>query len=410
LTGCGVKYSREEMIKTLKERLPEKDKEFIVSKKNHKIKCENGEGYYPYDVYYKDNPDLVFQLAQYTDGGEPFTTYIVDTYAYTYGVYYYNNFCKNNKTDLKVMEWNSKEFIKGLDGECYPVNGFTLYYCIKNRSDFENAINEMKKFDAFLSEQDHKIYYDYLLIDKSGKLSKLEGIVRVGYNINRHDQSSYDEAMSNYVSDLATYRIKEMYDFSTEELIHYLNMDDDNKRITIQTVDGRKKTYEDMPEGRTVGINDWITFGSLYEILKRNGFNVTGDSEAFSVKGLDGSKYEFSYEFYDNDNERKNYGYYYLKDNNKVFTYKPYIDGKELDDISDITIPPKISPKPTPHLVLPEISPTNSVGYPASTTINPTNSVDTSLDDESKKFLEQSRELSESMAKSLPTYQANSPN
>jgi hypothetical protein len=74
--------------------------------------------------------------------------------------------------------------------------------------------------------------------------------------------------MSNYVSDLATYRIKEMYDFSTEELIHYLNMDDDNKRITIQTVDGRKKTYEDMPEGRTVGINDWITFGSLYEIQK----------------------------------------------------------------------------------------------------------------------------------------------
>lgn len=68
-----------------------------------------------------------------------------------------------------------------------------------------------------------------------------------------------------------------------------------------------------------------ISFGVLYEILKREGFEVTGDENHYTVTGKNGSTYEISYEFnnydfvkqmYGSDEIEQHKGYYYICDGN----------------------------------------------------------------------------------------------
>lgn len=64
-----------------------------------------------------------------------------------------------------------------------------------------------------------------------------------------------------------------------------------------------------------------ISFGSLYEILKLEGFDVRGSRDHYSFTGSDGSVYEISYDFcdgvFETNGETKN-GFYYLKDGSQV--------------------------------------------------------------------------------------------
>ena len=62
-----------------------------------------------------------------------------------------------------------------------------------------------------------------------------------------------------------------------------------------------------------------ISFGTLYEILEREGFNVSGNNEHYSFADFNGNIYEISYDFInvDGKNDESNH-YYYLKNGEPV--------------------------------------------------------------------------------------------
>ncbi len=73
--------------------------------------------------------------------------------------------------------------------------------------------------------------------------------------------------------------------------------------------DGSYKLYDDLlADSFFYG----LSFPTIYEVLKRNGYAVSGTKERYSFKGIDGSVYEFSNDFIENQS------YYFIKDGKHV--------------------------------------------------------------------------------------------
>lgn len=85
-----------------------------------------------------------------------------------------------------------------------------------------------------------------------------------------------------------------------------------------------------------------ISFGTLYELLRTEGFDPEGDAWHFSVTGADGSRLEFSYDFNDlsgyNDAKGKlQKGYYYVVDDKKVRMSEYYDNHFAASEIEKLT-------------------------------------------------------------------------
>ena len=107
--------------------------------------------------------------------------------------------------------------------------------------------------------------------------------------------------------------------FTSEELaeaVEYFG-----RSFNITRADGSVVSYPDLGLSR---FGYGMSFGTLYEVLSREGFEPDGTPDAFSFTGVDGSEYEFSYWFndqpYEVDWEDQSVvnGYYYLKDGQRV--------------------------------------------------------------------------------------------
>lgn len=89
-----------------------------------------------------------------------------------------------------------------------------------------------------------------------------------------------------------------------------------------------------------------ISFGTLYELLKQEGYGPEGNAWRFSVKAPDGSRLEFSYDFSDlsgfNDAQGKlQKGYYYMVDDKKVRMstyYDNHFEASEIESLTGMTV------------------------------------------------------------------------
>lgn len=85
-----------------------------------------------------------------------------------------------------------------------------------------------------------------------------------------------------------------------------------------------------------------ISFGTLYELLKREGQHPEGNAWHYSFRSPDGSKIEISYDFHDlsgfNDAQGKlKKGYYYMRDDKKVRMSSYYANHFEASEIEALT-------------------------------------------------------------------------
>ena len=73
--------------------------------------------------------------------------------------------------------------------------------------------------------------------------------------------------------------------------------------------DGSYKMFDDLLADR---LFYGLSFSTLCEVLKRCGYEVSGTKDRYSFKGIDGSVYEFSNDFIENQS------YYYIRDGRHV--------------------------------------------------------------------------------------------
>lgn len=93
-----------------------------------------------------------------------------------------------------------------------------------------------------------------------------------------------------------------------------------------------------------------ISFGSLYEVLKLEGFDVQGDAARYSFSAPDGSVYEMSYDFCDLAFQYEDYienGYYYLHDGNPVMVegyFYPCLTTEQIYEMTGLRLVDKLQP------------------------------------------------------------------
>jgi hypothetical protein len=94
-----------------------------------------------------------------------------------------------------------------------------------------------------------------------------------------------------------------------------------------------------MPEDLVCSFFSYgISFSTIYEVLRRTGYPVYGTKDDFTFTGIDGSVYEMSESFIDND------WYYYIKDGEHVpmeaYFYDHFYSG-ELKEFTGIEVAEK---------------------------------------------------------------------
>ena len=125
------------------------------------------------------------------------------------------------------------------------------------------------------------------------------------------DTSSIDDALKeaekSYLYLCLDHRYANMDEFSKEEIQNALEGYD--YRLAHRNEDGEYEFYEDLVMS---GYGYGVSFGGLYEVVKAEGWPIDGDPHHYSFTAPDGSIYEFSYDF------KENNAYYYLKDGETV--------------------------------------------------------------------------------------------
>ena len=101
-------------------------------------------------------------------------------------------------------------------------------------------------------------------------------------------------------------------EFSEEEI--HAAVDGNTHQLVVKTDSGETVYYDDLCADQ---FSYGVSFASLYELLKRNGYNPEGTPEHYRVTAKDGAVYEISYSFRHPLFEHSE-GVYYLKNNEIV--------------------------------------------------------------------------------------------
>lgn len=167
------------------------------------------------------------------------------------------------------------------------------------------------------------------------------------------DETSFSAMRMNYLRCALDYRFEDALREFSEKEIHALVHDRYSVRIYRTSREaaleggGQKQapppSQEDYIEG-VIGSPRFagISFGTLYELLKIEGFNPKGNAWHYAVRATDGSLLEFSYDFNDlsgfNDNKGKlQKGYYYISDGKKIRMSTYYDNHFEASEIGKLT-------------------------------------------------------------------------
>ena len=155
---------------------------------------------------------------------------------------------------------------------------------------------------------------------------------------------------NNYLACVLDYRFENaLSEFSPEEIDTLVNLPGtvriykavggDSDASPAAADPSQREYYDDViGNPRYAG----ISFGTLYEILKKEGFKPSGNAWHFSFRGPEGNLYEMSYDFNDlsgyNDKQGKlRKGYYYIRDDRKVRMSSYYANHFEASEINALT-------------------------------------------------------------------------
>ena len=285
-----------------------------------------------WNCWFPDLPDAVFQVKVATSGGNPVPAY--------------HNYLSSN-ADLVIWRYYLDHYRKeggSLDSwTITPLNSGETYLAV-NYASMEEASLAAEQLRAFYDWTEGKPYTNYL---ESGRFCFSPS--RFPWTIEKtlYKGGTWDGFFQGPEDNLETIiercaeEIKAYYtfynipcpDFTTEEMSAYA--DEKLDWQSLERVPGIWKDSEPFPSETFsgIGINTRygiVSYGGLYQMLLRLGFEIEGTPEHFLVVGADGCDYEFSYDFcYEMEYDSKLYPvvtvWYFLRDGYPVErTDKPY--------------------------------------------------------------------------------------
>ncbi len=285
-----------------------------------------------WNCWFPDLPDAVFQVTVAASGGNP--------------VPVYHNYLSSN-ADLVIWRY----YLDHYHDEGGSLDSWTITplssgetYLVINYTSMEEARKAAEQLRAFYDWTEEKPYTNYL---ESGRFCfspsrfpwTIETTLYKGGTWDGFFQGPEDSLED--IIDRCAEEIKKYYsfyniscpDFTTEEMADY-NAENLNWQL-LESLPGIWKDGDSFPPETFSGIGVYprygiVSYGSLYQMLLRLGFEVEGTPEHFSFIGVDGCEYEFSYDFcYETEYDSKLYPtitvWYFLRNGYPVErTDKPY--------------------------------------------------------------------------------------
>jgi len=251
----------------------------------------------------ESHPELEFEIYSHKYYAmESIHHNIETTYHSVYGKYFYDKYISENESFFapeKEQQANSSYHI-------------CAYFT--DRAELEEIFSQAEKINAYMKENgvEKCLAYYVRLDDILSAVKDTEVWVRVDPD---DPESAFSEINGKLCRYASRYRLA-LDQVTTDEL--ETAVAEEGFPFVITRADGTQESYPDLT---LVQSGYEMTFGTLYEILRREGFTVDGTADAFSFTGADGSEYEFSYSFNDypyESEERTLNGYYYLKDGSRM--------------------------------------------------------------------------------------------
>ncbi len=319
LTGCTTDYDRGDIKEYVEETYHLKNVQ--VAKKAIEVEDEEGYTDYLWKVRLKDQPDVEFNvLDDYGWGSEWVTNYLHSDYESVMLAKLFKEYGKSDRISLVEEEEDGLAWT-------YLTGGYG------NREEIRRIYDELMSFHDYVASTGYRVE-NSLSIDLQMENPLREQVVfgDDGYPVDdgdfyTHVTSLSDETLQQmeilYLQVCIDYRFMEQLgEFSQEEIENAVSQHD--YRIAVSqsgTEDGPYIYYKDLCASRFAY---GVSFGTLYEILAREGLEVSGDVWHYAFTGADGSIYEVSYDFvgespeteYDESVEKH---YYYLKDGEIVW-------------------------------------------------------------------------------------------
>lgn len=288
LTACTKKYGRNDVEKYVRDTLGLKG--FTVSRTCQDI--VDSEGYTDHLWTVTESDGTVFNVLD----------------DYYYSLEWVSNSLRDNWNNVHVRQYLGTADLTGFEiddpGKEHPMAGVTLTGTYRSRSELHEYANRLNRLADGCADElsilfDIKYDHPYRTI---GNYEKTEADYHGTVSKSSHVDCSYTEG--NMINLLLDLRYEErLSEFTAEEIRDYVRGSD--HAVGIKQSDG--SWY--MPDDLICSLYSYgISFPTIYEVLSRSAYPVTGTKDSFTFTGIDGSVYEMSESFIEDE------WHYYIKD------------------------------------------------------------------------------------------------
>ncbi|MDO5295677.1 MAG: hypothetical protein Q4F00_03395, partial [bacterium] len=291
LTGCGQTHTRNDIIDYVK--VVWGLTAFKVCLQPKESVGKDGYTDYEWTVTEKDGSQFV----------------VVDDYYY--GQEWVTHKLRDNRNYLRTKQYLQSADCTGFqteDTQNGSMGGIALICTFTNRQELLQGIRRMNILAAGCPAGltmffDMHYAHEYRSIGAySSKSGNTHYVLKSG---ERAEAAPSEANMLGVIIDMRYDRA--MREFSETEILALVK--GNRNSFGVQQPDGSYKVYDDLLlDGNGYG----MSFPTLYEVLKRSGYAVSGTKERYAFKGIDGHTYEFSNDFQENNS------YYYIRDGQHV--------------------------------------------------------------------------------------------
>ena len=302
LSGCTTKYEQKDIYDYIEENYALEDVK--VSKERTEL---TGEDVYTDYLWEITADDIKFRvLDDYHWGMETLTNHLTDDYEDVMLKKYY---------DSKILPHFTLD-----EKEEQGLYSSQLVGKFHTKEELIQLYEELENFQNYVTQKGYTIpnSFSYHLQMQSPIRNHMPAyVVDDGDSFGRVTditQGSLKEAITNYIQTYTDYHFNDLDEkFTREEIIQVVS----EHKYQIAIIKEDNTTFYDDLCASQFGYG--ISFGTLYEILEREGFNVSGNNEHYSFADFNGNIYEISYDFInvDGKNDESNH-YYYLKNGEPV--------------------------------------------------------------------------------------------
>lgn len=349
LTGCTTKYDNNDIDEYIKELdvFKVSSNTFKVSKESFSVVGEDGYKDKVWTVDAKvDGKKIVFYVIDdYYYGTESVTNKLRSTYNYQAYIKGTKDIDMNNFVfDFSDSEY-SKENNKNIDSDILKelnigINNFALVNYYENLNDFNNIIDEVNNIVRETSSTEWRPRLCFNIYYESEYRNNVDDFPLREADFSRCYSSSFDvdevknEVKKEYITMNLSYRFFDVNNmFSKDEIADAVSTYPYRLGIADNSIEGYT-LIDDLIQCKYSG----VSFGTLYELLKRDSQNVVGTPVHFTYYKDNGDVYEFSYSFNDMYFEKsEKYGYYYILNGEKIKMGAYFYNYFRIDEVEKIT-------------------------------------------------------------------------